>query len=85
MAFSRVLTRELINVANGYEPNESSIVTDRFSSFEATQRDVIELLQIRQQQLEQNKFAYLNASIVDLRKASVVDLHYLNDNNQVYV
>lgn len=36
MAFSRVLTRELINVANGYEPNESSIVTDRFSSFEAT-------------------------------------------------
>lgn len=56
LAQNLLAMRSLLNIANGYEPDSSTIITDRFSEYHLMQSEVIEDFKNTLAKLENTKF-----------------------------
>ncbi|CDW88868.1 pas domain s-box family protein [Stylonychia lemnae] len=81
---NRLILRVLLNIANGYEPNSSSILKDRFNEFKIMQDKRIANLKETQFFLDNSGFPF-NDDFLKLINSKVIMLQYLTEINTNYV
>eukprot|EP00347_Sterkiella_histriomuscorum_P004053 403361925 len=83
VSINLLLSRVLLNIANGFEANSSILIKDRFEEYKEIQREKIQLLRVAQSNLQQSSFSN-SEEISRLMTSDQVLLHYLNEQNQQY-
>ncbi|CDW72555.1 UNKNOWN [Stylonychia lemnae] len=83
VSINLLISRVLLNIANGYEPEISSLMEDRFKNYKEIQREKIQLLREAQSSLQQSSFVNSDELSYELNENSM-KLYYLNEQNLRY-
>ncbi|TNV87499.1 hypothetical protein FGO68_gene6494 [Halteria grandinella] len=78
---TRLLLRGLLNIANGYEPNQSEMTMDRFRMFQDELENQIQKLKIVQDYLDRVNFEY-SPKFKALLDSKAINVEYLDPYNQ---
>jgi len=72
-----------LNIANGYELENSTLITNRFTEYMELQRIKVQELKDTQSSLQQSSFE-TSAEFQQFMNGKNVPLYYLNERNQPY-
>eukprot|EP00347_Sterkiella_histriomuscorum_P002941 403366205 len=78
----RVLLRSMMNIANGYEQNQSKVLSDRYKSYQDMLRDKTDQLVKTQYYLDNSGYSYSDNFENELSKSQIT-MTYLMENNQL--
>ncbi|CDW76681.1 pas domain s-box family protein [Stylonychia lemnae] len=76
----RLLLRTMMNIANGYEPNKSKLLDDRFKVYQGLLRSKAEQLISAQYYLDNSGYQFSQSFENELKKSEIT-LSYLMENN----
>eukprot|EP00347_Sterkiella_histriomuscorum_P001462 403371946 len=80
---NRMLLRILMNIANGYEPNNSSLIADRFTVYKKLQEESVLELRASQQFLDNSGISF-DSNFQNILDSPSLKITYLNEKNQQY-
>jgi hypothetical protein len=84
LSMNQLIVRVLLNIANGYETDNSSLIQDRFNTFKKFQFDRIALLKYSQSYLMQTSFV-LSDEFKAFSSNKNINLYYLSEQNKPYI
>ena len=76
------MTRNKVNIANGYEPNSNYLIDDRYSIFTQLINERITKLADAQEYLDKIKLK-LSDELVKARSSKIIDMTFLTDKNEI--
>eukprot|EP00347_Sterkiella_histriomuscorum_P022071 403331786 len=80
---NRMIMRILLNIANGFEPNSSKLIADRFTVYKQLQDERITELKATQQFLDNSGYPF-DDEFLKIMNSPNLRLTYLNERNQQY-
>ncbi|TNV74775.1 hypothetical protein FGO68_gene16630 [Halteria grandinella] len=83
ISMNQLLVRVLLNIANGYEPERSILIEDRFNRYSTLQEDRVTQLKNTQSLLQLSSFTSTE-EFKRFREDKIVPLYYLSESNQIY-
>eukprot|EP00347_Sterkiella_histriomuscorum_P008635 403344343 len=80
---NRLILRVLLNIANGYEPNFSKLIPDRFQTYKDMQKIRLQSLKDTNQILDIADYKF-GQEVADLSDSQVLKLTYLSNQNSLF-
>lgn len=81
---NQLLLRVILNIANGYEPEESFVTTNRNQVYHKLQAQAIDDLKEAQDFLQAVPFKIVSPLFLEFMTTKSIPMHNLGDNNKNY-